>query len=387
MTSRTSFILSEAKNGRLCFFFSALIIFFAVLCAAFAGDARGDWKAEWEKTVEAARKERQLNIYHWGVPSVIDAGVFQKSYPEIKVVTTVGVGTQLMQRILAERRGDKFIADLYIAGIATMAVLQGAKTFDAIKPALVLPEVADESKWRRGKHLYSDAERQSVFTYAKNPDYGSIAYNSKLVEPKEIRSYWDFLQPKWRSKITVQDLRGGGPGTTPLRLMYYHPDLGAKFVKQLYTGMDATLFRDSRLALDGVASGKFAIAYFVQNVEEAETKGLPVRQFKQTLKQGIGLASRVGHIALLNQAPHPNAAKVFINWFLSQEGQITYQKAMVNAQAPADSLRIDIAKDYIPAADRRQEGIKYLDLDDQEYLDVNPPVQLLKELLSETGKK
>lgn len=252
------------------------ILLFLILCfdrspVSFAAESSGS-RGEWEKAVEAAKKEGQLTIYHWGSPLILEAGIFQKAYPEIKLTTVTGIGTQLMQRIMAERRGEKFIPDIYIAGIATMTVLNQAKTFDPIKPALMLPEVIDESKWWKGKHLYGDAERTNIVTFAKNPDYGSIAIDTKLVDPKEFRSYWDFLQPKWKSKITAQDLRGGGPGTTPLRFMYYNPDLGPKFVKQLYSAMDATLFRDNRLALDWLGSGKFAIAFYIQKVEEAEEK-------------------------------------------------------------------------------------------------------------------
>src|SRR6266498_3865338 len=362
-----------------------LIPFFDLSPVSFAAESSGS-RGEWEKAVEAAKKEGQLTIYHWGSPLILEARLFQKAYPEIKLTTVTGIGTQLMQRIMAERRGEKFIPDIYIAGIATMTVLNQAKTFDPIKPALMLPEVIDESKWWKGKHLYGDAERTNIVTFAKNPDYGSIAIDTKLVDPKEFRSYWDFLQPKWKSKITVQDLRGGGPGTTPLRFMYYNPDLGPKFVKQLYSAMDATLFRDNRLALDWLGSGKFALAFFVQKVEEAEAKGLPVVQFRQAMKEGVGLSSRVGHMALLNRAPHPNTARVFINWYLSREGQDLFQKLQIGAHDPADSLRIDIAKQQIPAADRRQDGVKYIDLDEQKVFDPTPAIQLIKETLGELGK-
>lgn len=327
-----------------------------------------------------------MTLYHWGAPLMLDAGVFQKAYPEIKITIVSAMGTELMQRILAERRGDKFIPDVYIAGIATMSVLHKAKTFDPIKNALILPEVGDESKWWRGKHTYGDAERAHIFTFTKTPDYGSIAVNSKLVDLTEFKSYWDFLQPKWKGKITVQDLRGGGPGSTPLRFMYYNPDLGAKFVRQLYGGMDATLYRDNRLALDWLGSGKFSLAFFVQKVEEAENKGLPVSQFRQAMKEGVGLSSRVGHMALLNRAPHPNAAKVFINWYLSREGQELFQKLQISAHDPADSLRMDIPKNQIPTPDRRQDGVKYLDLDENKVFDPSPAIQLIKETLGEIGK-
>jgi len=343
-------------------------------------------RSEWERTVDAAKKEGQLTLYHWGAPLMLDAGAFQKAYPEIKVTTVSAMGTELMQRILAERRGDKFIPDVYLAGIATMVVLHKAKTFDPIKSALIHPEVADESKWWRGKHTYGDAERAHIFTFTKSPDYGSIAINTKLVDPTEFKSYWDFLQPKWKSKITVQDLRGGGPGSTPLRFMYYNPDLGPKFIRQLYSGMDATLYRDNRLALDWLGSGKYSIAFYVQKVEEAEIKGVPVQQFKQIMKEGVGLSSRVGHMALLNRAPHPNAAKVFINWYLSREGQELFQKLQIAAHDPADSLRIDVSKNQIPMTDRRQDGVKYVDLDEQKVFDPTPAIQLIKETLGEIGK-
>jgi iron(III) transport system substrate-binding protein len=362
-----------------------LISFFAFSPDSFAVESTVSLR-EWEKVVDAAKKEGQLTIYHWGTPLILDAGIFQRAYPEIKLTIVTGIGTQLMQRMMAERRGEKFIPDIYIAGIATMTLLNQAKTFDAIKPALMLPEITDESKWWKGKHLYGDLERSNIFTFAKNPDYGSIAVNPKLVDPKQFHSYWDFLQPKWKSKIAVQDLRGGGPGTTPLRFMYYNPDLGPKFVKRLYSGMDATLYRDNRLALDWIGSGKFAIAFYVQKVEEAEEKGLSVQQFKQSLKEGVGLSSSVGHMALLNRAPHPNAARVFINWFLSREAPDAHQRISVDHKGPVDSLRIDIPKDYIPLSDRRQNGVKYMDLDDQKVSDPNPPLQLIKDTLADIGK-
>jgi iron(III) transport system substrate-binding protein len=360
-------------------------VFSLPAAASFAADSPIP-RSEWEKTVEAAKKEGQLTLYHWGAPLMLDAGAFQKAYPEIKVTTVSAMGTDLMQRILAERRGEKYIPDVYIAGISTMVVLHKAKTFDPIKNALLLPEVSDESKWWRGKHTYGDAERAHIFTFTKSPDYGSIGINTKLVDPTEFKSYWDFLQPKWKAKITVQDLRGGGPGSTPLRFMYYNPDLGPKFVRQLYSGMDATLYRDNRLAIDWLGSGKYSISFFIQKLEEAEIKGVPVLQFKQTMKEGVGLSSRVGQMALLNRAPHPNAAKVFINWYLSREGQELFQKLQIAAHDPADSLRIDIAKNQIPAADRRQDGVRYIDLDEQKVFDPNPAIQLIKDSLGEAGK-
>lgn len=367
----------------ICFLAFPLLVRVEVLTA----QANESWRVKWERTVEAANIEGQVNIYYWGAPNVLNAGVFQKAFPGIKVVTTVGVGGQLMQRILTERRADKPLADIYIAGITTMPVLQKAKALDPIKPALILPEVLDESKWWGGKHHYGDPQKTYILTFSLSPTYGGVSYNTNLVNPQELTSYWDLLKPKWKGKIEARDLSRGGPGTTSLRFFYYNKLLGPKYIRRLFGEMDVTLFRNNRQALDWLGTGKFALAFFPLRVAEAKATGLPVDSLKLIMKEGVGLSSRVGYINILNKAPHPNAAKVFLNWFFSREGQAAYQRAEAKAGSPSDSLRIDIAKDYIPVEDRRTAGIKYLDLGAPEVSDPAPVRNLLKEILSKSKRK
>ncbi len=95
----------------------------------------------------------------------------------------------------------------------------------------------------------------------------------------------------------------------------------------------------------------------------------------------------MGYINIINKAPHPNAAKVFLNWFLSREGQATFQRAEVDAGSPSDSLRVDIAKDYIPEPDRRRSGVKYLDLSEPEVSDPVPVRNFLKKVLAKPKMK
>ena len=68
----------------------------------------------------------------------------------------------------------------------------------------------------------------------------------------------------------------------------------------------------------------------------------------RVFKEGGGLVQQFGTLALVNRAPHPNAAKVFINWLLSRRGQMALQKARPTQRVPPDSLRIDIPKDEVP---------------------------------------
>jgi iron(III) transport system substrate-binding protein len=346
---------------------------------------------DWKKIVDAGKKEGQLSIYmgQWG--PVIDAGVFQKAFPEIKVVRTGGSTPQIMQQITSERRAGKYIADVIVEGInPTLTVFHANKMLDPIKPTLLLPEVLDESKWWQGKHHYADPEKQYVLRFVGSPQYGSIYYNTSLVKPAEIKSVWDFLNPKWKGKIGARDIRQPGPGNGAMRFFYYSPKIGPDFIKRLFGQMDVTLFRDTRQGVDWLANGKFAVCFFcsADEVRKANGQGLPVDAFG-AMSEGAGLVSLYGTIVLPNQAPHPNAARVFINWFLSRDGQIAFQRELnKSGLGGVDSLRIDIPKDDVTPDEVRSASVNYLDLDArQDWLDRTPILRVFEDALTASKKE
>src|SRR5262249_29248265 len=111
---------------------------------AHGAESKPAWQEEWEKTLEAARKEGQVTVHISGYEEILPE--FQKEYPEIKVVPTTGRGSQIGQKLL-ERRAEKYLADVVNAGgVTTYQQLFPAKVFDPIKPALLLPEITDVSK-------------------------------------------------------------------------------------------------------------------------------------------------------------------------------------------------------------------------------------------------
>ena len=299
-----------------------------------AAEAKPTWQVEWEKVLAAAKKEGQVAVYISGYEEVLPD--FQKEYPEIKVAAITGRGSQVGQRLLAERRAEKYLADVVSAGgVTTYQQLFPAKVFDPIKPALLLPEITDPSKWYEGRHHYADPENQYIISYVATATYGSISYNTKLVNGKDFKSYWDLLNPKWKGKIISRDIRVPGPGSGNARLFYYLPDVGPTFIKKLYGEMDVTLFRDYRQGADWLAVGKAAICFFCE-ADVSKQQGLPVETFGPgVFKEGAGLVQQFGTLGLVNRAPHPNAAKVYINWLLSRRGQMALQKIMFPPKIPS----------------------------------------------------
>ncbi len=343
-------------------------------CALAGGPAlAAEVAPQWEKILAAAKTEGQLVLA--GTPGTQTVfAEFQKMYPEIKVVAAPGRGDA--SQILAERRAGKYLADLSIHGMTSMSPLHKAKAFDPIKPTLMLSEVLDESKWWGGKHLYKDEEKQYILA-SDLTVLTSFAYNTKLVDLKEIKSYWDFLNPKWKGKILLLEPASSGTGTS-LQFLYHHSELGREFIRRLLTEMDITVSRDTRQIVDWLATGKFAISGLTlvgrTGLDAAKKQGLPVDWFSpQQFKEGMALVSIGGNIGLMNRAPHPNAARVAINWFLSREGQMMRQKPGNN-----DSLRIDIPKDDVASHARRVEGVKYLLLDD--HIDAAPITKFVNEV-------
>jgi len=87
-----------------------------------------------------------------------------------------------------------------------------------------------------------------------------------------------------------------------------------------------------------------------RRIEQAKKAGLPIEAFpsdqiKEAGAIGGGNSSVLG---VFDKAPHPNTAKVFVNWFLSREGQITWQRVLnTKVGDGSDSMRVDIPKDDV----------------------------------------
>ena len=371
------------KEAKILFVLLAIVSVFVSTATVHA--AQAEKNRDWEQTLAAAKKEGQVNIYIYRYEGLLQD--FKREFPGINVMSVTGRGNELTNRIMTERRAGKFIVDVYSGGTNSLYnTLYKGKALDPIRPLLMLPEVTDLSKWFGNEHRYADPEGKFIFAFIGSASNAQLAYHTKMVDPKEFKSYWDVTNPKWKGKIVSLDPRDTGLGAT-MQFYYYSSEIGPEFMKKFFGGMDITYAKNFRQMTDWLAQGKFAICMGCKDSMRAKNQGLPVDDFDTNRwKEGSSFSAGGGSMGYMNQAPHPNAAKVFINWFLSRKGQIALQR-LGDVDDPANSRRIDIPKDDIPPDSRLQPGVKYFDVVKPEYGDMKPIFDLAKEIMAGVEKK
>ena len=147
-----------------------------------------------------------------------------------------------------------------------------------------------------------------------------------------------------------------------------------------------TFSRDRRQATNWLARGKYTLCFMCRDLERAKRQGLPVDGYPyENIKEAGALGGGNGSVlTFFNHAPHPNATAVFFNWFLSREGQSTWQRVMNTiVLEESDSMRIDIPKDNVIPIGRRTKNREYPILG---YLDPGPVRKFYSGLLAKAGQ-
>lgn len=320
------------------------------------------WEAEWNRTIAQAKKEGKVFVY--ATSQVRDAfKVFKDKYG-IEVEVVVGRGGEISTRLLGEKRASLSLADVYQGGATTlMTAIKLAGVLSSMDKILVLPEVLDESKWLNSRIPYVDKEKMVIsFIAGTDPDY---VVNTNLVRLDELKNYMDVLNPKWKGKIVMNDPTTAGSGLKWFGLVV-RASLGMEKGKEYMRNLakqEPAITRDQRLQMDWLAMGKYAIAIAPQRELIDEFQKLGARIAPVELFEIADISPGSGNVALINNAPHPNAARLFINWLLTKEGQTAYVQVFGSPSARLDVPTTGLDPTTIPDPKK-----KYFVPDDGFYL-------------------
>ena len=140
---------------------------------------------------------------------------------------------QQATKLTSERAAGLYTLDVIIGGPDTLAtVMFPQQMFDPIAPLLILPDVADPSKWVRGKPWYVDPEEHYLIRLINQQSY-TFSAHADFVDPDEIRTPEDLLQPRWRGKIVAASYVSGSGSVVAGRMLKI---MGEDYLRSFYHG-------------------------------------------------------------------------------------------------------------------------------------------------------
>src|SRR5579864_1003021 len=318
--------------------------------------------AAWDQLVSAAQKEGKVVV---SGPPAPDArtklpDAFKQRF-NIDVDYLAGNSSQLASRIESERAAAQYTIDVSLGGPDTVyGTFLPNKWLDPLKPVLTLPEVVDPKVWPTGGPWFRDPSGDTSLQIFNS--ISPIGYiNTSMVSASDFKTSDDLLNPKWKGKIASYDPSVNGGGLIFASVLYV--TRGADVARQLYQGQEVAYTRDYQQIADWVAHGSYPIGIGATPVFVAQYQGLPLKQLVLSDIKTI-VAGGFGIVSLWNQAPHPNAAKVFANWIASKEG--------VSAYGPIDgsaAVRTDLdSSTWLEADLVPKPGGDYFDVYDFKYV-------------------
>lgn len=257
------------------------------------------------KILEGAKKEGRL-VYYTSMTlsdSSLVVNKFEEKYPFIKTEVYRAGGDKLLNKILAEVRAKKYLADVCSAAINHTQPLKKEgylEQYRSIELAAYPDNLKDPEGYWTSMYLMTHV----------------LGYNTRMVSAGDApKAYADLLAPKWKGKISMDMLDAEWFGG---QLEIMGEKKGLEFMKKL--AAQSPIFRNGHnLQTQLMAAGEFPIAVnlYGHSVESFKALGAPVEWIPIE-----PVVTSMHALAATSKGSHPNAARLFVDFVLSKEGQM-----------------------------------------------------------------
>ena len=288
--------------------------------AAGGSAASGGGQQSWAQIEAAANKEGSVTVYALSTipPDQMDRfrAAFNKTYPQIKVDMTAGLlPSDVVAKVTTEQDAKAYTGDVAQLGGTTGRSLDRLGEVSPFMP----PAVTEGGvKWRVDP--IQDADHKGSLL-AGTLSYVPIWVNSNLVKPdEEPHNHMDVTDPKWKGKVIWQQPWAAGFGWNEYYLakkMY-----GQEWLTKM-KALDPVVGANSNDEISQLARGEYAIGLALPGGDLA-TRLIKAGQPLKAIWPDDFVYGSANGFSVLAHAPHPNAAKVFVNWWLTQDGQRFY---------------------------------------------------------------
>jgi iron(III) transport system substrate-binding protein len=260
--------------------------------------------------LDAAKKEGKVMIYTSLNADEFDTVVkeFAAKYPDIKIEFFRGSSEDVTQKALTEFRAKTYIPDVLETNDVNIVQLLN----EGVTGNYVSPEAATYPAGAKDAAGAFTDDRLNLIV---------IAYNTSLVKPEDAPKKWeDLLDPKWKGKIGIE--------ASDWPLIAYSTKVwgdakAQDFWMKLAAQKPRVISGHTELA-NFLVAGEFAISptVYAHRVIALQQKKAPIDMVKSDTAFAFPVMT-----AIAKNSPHPNAAKVFIDWLLSEAGQNALVKA------------------------------------------------------------
>ncbi|MFM1814295.1 MAG: hypothetical protein RLZ98_990 [Pseudomonadota bacterium] len=264
---------------------------------------------------EGAKKEGQLTIYsaltiNQALRPLVEG--FQKKYPYIKAEFWRGESRKIAQKVLAEQRANALVAGV-LEGSGLAEIMSAAKAIEKFST----PYIANVPE------IYRDPQNEWI---PSRISYFGLAYNTKLIPPgSEPKSYEDLLDPKWQGKMAWRaGSESGNLGFITALRQHMGDAKAEEYFKKLAQQKIVNFTGSARTLVNRTIEGEYPIAIniFLHHPIISAQKGAPVAS-----KPLEPIPSLNGTLQVPKGVKQPHAAMLFVDYYLSQEGQKILQQA------------------------------------------------------------
>ncbi|MBI4334407.1 MAG: extracellular solute-binding protein [Chloroflexi bacterium] len=332
--------------------------------AAVQSPAKAAWETEWADTLAAARKEGEVQVYTtFGADWRVAMNEAMSAKYGIALSILAGRSDELGARLLKEQQARVHAVDGFQAmSIATYFSQEDRwkEVFQPLEKMLLLPEVVDPGVWAGGKIPWVDPTQKSLMFYRLYVSVPVIV-NTNLVAAQELKSWDDLLNPKWKGKIILSDPSTAGAAQLDLAMLAWRiRDWG--FIDKLLA-QQPFVGRDYSSMMAGLAQGKYALMIGPRkgDAQAFIDAGAPIKYVN--FQDGVITTSGGGTVGIPKDNPHPKAAKIYLNFFLSKEGQTITAKV-----GGFPSARVDVPTDFLDPSVVLQPGMKTFSDGDPDFI-------------------
>lgn len=308
---------------------------------AAAGDGPGKVGATWEEIEELAAEEGTLTLNVMSLPGFQAwAEYANEQLPTINIETTAAASDTFVPRVVTEQENGAFLWDVMVTPLSNVYAGLHPDYLEDLTPIFEdLPEdLTADDRWAGGFAQYSDPEdpRSFINEYLLGT---AIMVNRDKASAAELSSPEDLLDPKWRGDICINDPRMVNQASMGLAWFLEQEEYGEEFVTELLTEQDVILVDSITATSEQFAQGRCAIAIGAdaRTVNGLKDAGMEI---EYEVLDGYGNFLLGWGASVLKDAPHPNAVRVFLAWFLSEDGQQSYAD-MVRADATSRLIGVE----------------------------------------------